>query len=187
VDLTRPKDASEARRALVGRILTDVRSGRRTLADLLVLPGEAGTLRASLRVEPLSKADWWLSGPFLREGDAAAADDAGVLVAEAVERVREAGASRLGTRAIDGSAGPRYVEALREAGFSCRGTRLEFRQPLADLPGDEGTPLAWKSMAEVDRRRRRTSCAGPRAATRARSRRATTRRRRSTSGSATRT
>ena len=151
VDLTRSAEAPEARRALVSRILADVRSGRRTLADVLVLPGEGGALRASLRVEALSKDDWWLSGPFLRAGDDAAADDAAVLVGEAVERVREAGASRLGTRVIDGSAGPRYVEALREAGFSCRGARLEFRTPLDDLPGDEGTPLAWKSMAEVDR------------------------------------
>ena len=44
---------------------------------------------------------------------------------------------------------PRYREALLEAGFVELGERIEFKSPMEDLPGDEGSPLLWRDRAAV--------------------------------------
>ena len=65
------------------------------------------------------------------------------LVAEAIERGRELGAREFGSYAP-----PAFVEAFVAAGFRDFGARAEFKAEVEDLPGEEGSPLAWRVAGE---------------------------------------
>jgi ribosomal protein S18 acetylase RimI-like enzyme len=45
---------------------------------------------------------------------------------------------------------PLIAEELERLGFVHKLERVEFKTPLVDLPSEEGTPMTWKSAAELD-------------------------------------
>jgi len=70
-------------------------------------------------------------------------------VGEAVTAARALGGHHLGTRPIAAAVNAPYRKALEGAGFRYRGDRVEFKAPVSDLPGDEGSPITWRSMLDV--------------------------------------
>jgi len=70
-------------------------------------------------------------------------------VAEAVALARAMGGRKICTRPNAAALSAAYRRALEGAGFVHRGDRVEFKTPIAGLPGDEGSPLAWKTLTEV--------------------------------------
>ena len=58
---------------------------------------------------------------------------------------RGRGLAQLHTRLTPDRTPPPYLAALEGLGFTVRDGRMEFKTPIADLPGEEGTPLTWAS------------------------------------------
>jgi GNAT superfamily N-acetyltransferase len=146
----RPEDLAAYARLVVSdrpetfeRLRVDVERGERALADMRVVPDGSGGLKAALRLAPAGLSTVALAGPF---GDDEAATG---LLPEALARARELGARLVRNRPRVAQIGPRFRAALLEAGFKQLGERIEFKTQVAELPGDDGTPLEWRTLAEV--------------------------------------
>lgn len=67
--------------------------------------------------------------------------DAAPLVVELVEEARDLGYRCIRTRQEKEQTTPALWAALADAGFVVAGERVEYESPLADLPGERGSPL----------------------------------------------
>jgi len=142
-----PELAVEERIARIARVREAVARGERDLADTRVAKDDGGRVRAAVRLVPGGPGMFTLAGPWLAEpGDDVAAAS---LVPEAMARARAGGARLVRCRPLAGRVGPRFLDALRGNGFRELGERAEFKTAVADLPGDEGTPLDWRDLDAV--------------------------------------
>jgi len=125
------------------RIRASVARGERDLANTRVARDAAGGIAAALHVFPFGPVATLLV-PFPGEDEALSG-----LVPEALRRARELGASLVRFRPRE--VGARLRAALEEHGFRELGERIEFKTPVEELPLDDGTPLLWRTVAEVGR------------------------------------
>jgi GNAT superfamily N-acetyltransferase len=141
LSLTRADDVA----AQAARVRSQVAAGKRDLADTRLLADESGAVVAAIRVFVLGLDDVHLNPTRVNDACAAA------LVAEAMERVREIGATRVLARVHDSGPIAEYVSALQAAGFMADSQRVEFKTPVDDLPDESGSPLTWRTMADTGR------------------------------------
>lgn len=139
----------EQRERLLSRRLSESERGEFDVAEVHVTEDETGALAASVRLSPLAPGLGWLGGPWIRGGYGSVTTACAALVAEAVERAKERGLTRIEARPVLDRTPPEYIGALLGTGFRSEGERVEFKANLDDLPGEEGSPLAWKAMPEV--------------------------------------
>jgi hypothetical protein len=72
------------------------------------------------------------------------------VVAEAFQDAREQKAENILFRLTRGENSSEEVsQHLVSWGFVKKNERIEFKRPVAELPGDEGTPLTWKTAKEL--------------------------------------
>lgn len=111
-----------------------------------VLSGPRGSDVAAITLIPLWSGVYGLkvvpneTGPALGPGDWRA------ILSSALERLAPLQAQELQFRLAEGTGAPAAAEALRGLGFIHRHDRIEYETPLGELPGEEGTPLAWESL-----------------------------------------
>jgi GNAT superfamily N-acetyltransferase len=101
----------------------------------------APDLLAAVRLVPLGPQSAVLIGPWGEDGEAAA------LVPEAVGRARALDLEAVSHRPQ--KVGPKYRAALEVAGFRDLGERVEYKTPVAELPDDDGSPLAWQDLRKI--------------------------------------
>ncbi len=149
IALAAPKASEEERAAILARRRAEIGKGEFDVAEVIVALDGGGAIAVAVRLSPLSPGTGWLGGLAIRGGYGATNVVLSSLVREAVERAGERGLHHVHARPIVGSAPPEYAEALLAAGFRSEGERVEFKADLAALPGDAGSPIAWRTMAEV--------------------------------------
>lgn len=134
--------ASPDRPEALDRLRIAVERGERDLANTRVARDGSSGLRAALHLAPGGPGMATLLG--FGEDDAEAG-----LVPEALARALELGAQLVRIRPPTERLGPRFRAALLEHGFRELGERVEFKAPVEELPVDDGTPLEWRTLAEV--------------------------------------
>jgi len=144
--LVAPDDATQQDR-IVERLTTAAERGERALADTRIARGPEGGMAAAVVLFPGPGGVARLGVP--RPATANADEAAATLVPEILTRARAKGITGIWSRPAVGAVGPRFRGALAEAGFRDLGERLEFQAQVADLPLDDDSPLAWRTMGET--------------------------------------
>lgn len=126
------------------RMRSRIASGEIDPCDVILCEREG--LAGAMFVRMVGEGQVLLGAARLRT---ASADVVGELIATALVRAHELGASRAYSRVDDGLAFSGYDEALRLAGFTQEGRRVEYKTPVDELPDeDPASPFTWRTLHE---------------------------------------
>jgi len=138
---------------MLARLRRAVAEARLRLADILVTFDPTGKrVSGSVRVCVFGK-DFVVLTEWRGDAGAGTYEALSELLAEATARAAEIEAQKMGTRvSLDGMTDA-YRRALQDTGFVFQGRRVEYKTPVAELPDDRASRLAWTTMADVGEKR----------------------------------
>ncbi len=140
-------EADSAARAAAGKdFLSAVESGKKSFADCLVLPGEAGEVVWAYSLMKAQEGVYYALAPRGPRTRALAAPAFGGLVREVLARVQALGAGTLHLRLPRGPGQAELSGILAAEGFRRKHERVEFRTPVAELPAEGSSPFSWRPV-----------------------------------------
>ena len=117
------------------------------LADRFLALDDAGHPLARCRVIRASDQVTIITSPDVQPDAPPATIIA--LLAAAMRQAQSKATPLIASRILATAASQALSDALTHLGFSCHGTRIEYRAQVADLPDDVGSPLTWRDLSVV--------------------------------------
>ncbi|MGC9367688.1 MAG: hypothetical protein ACP5FK_11695 [bacterium] len=135
--------------SLEHQLLKELENGSRDINLTRLALDENNSIYAVIRLYPFSSKTWLLGEleyvPGIQSTQKLVALE---LIPESIYIARNFNVEKIETRIKISSVFEEYRGMLKNSGFIFKGPRIEFKSPVEELPGEEGSPLKWIEVDE---------------------------------------
>lgn len=134
-------------KTLEHQLLEELDNGSRDINLTRIAIDDNNKIYGVIRLFPFSPKTWLLSELEYLPGIQTTQKLLGLeLIPESIYIARNFNVEKIETRIRFSSIFEEYGGMLKNSGFIFKGPRVEFKSPVEELPGEEGSPLEWNEV-----------------------------------------